>query len=87
MSTWPKERLDRLQRFAADPDVSTIAVTPQEVLDAFHEGEIAFARKVLAVSSGVHKVRGFTRAKRLKLITNKCMEIIPDALGIDEEAV
>lgn len=50
------------------------------------EAEIALARKVLAVSSGVHKVRGATQKKRLQLLTNKMMEIIPDSgFGIVEE--
>lgn len=48
------------------------------------EGEIALARKVLAVSGGHNKLKGFTQAKRLKLLTDKMNEIIPDIFGIEE---
>jgi hypothetical protein len=52
---------------------------------AFREGETAFARKVLAVAGGLHKIKGFTQAKRLQLLTDKCMEIIPPSgLLVDE---
>lgn len=49
--------------------------------------EVALARKVLAVSGGHHKIRGFTQAKRLKLLTDKMKEIIgDDVFGIVEES-
>lgn len=57
-----------------------------ERANAALEGRIELARKVLAVSSGVHKLKGFTQAKRLKLLTDRMMEIIPDnGFGIVEE--
>lgn len=47
--------------------------------------EVALARKILAISGGHHKARGFTQAKRLKLLTDKMNEIIPDEVGIVED--
>lgn len=54
------------------------------ILEMRREGEVAFARKVLGVSSMVNKRKGVTQSMRLKLITEKCMETIPDSLGIPE---
>ena len=53
---------------------------------AANGAEIALARKVLGVSSMVHKRRGGTQAMRLKLLTDEMMKIIPDTFGIVEEA-
>lgn len=49
------------------------------------DAEIAIARKVLAVSGGHVKVRGFTQAKRLWLLTDEMKKIIPDTLGVIED--
>ncbi len=49
------------------------------------EGEIALARKVLAVSSGVRKQKGFTQSKRLQLLTSEMNKIIPSSLGFELE--
>ena len=48
------------------------------------KAEIALARKVLAVSGGHYKIKGFTQTKRLRLITDKMLEIIPDEFNIVE---
>lgn len=62
------------------------AFLEQLIADKERAAEVALARKVLAVSGGLHKIRGFTQAKRLKLLTDKMNEIIPDDFGIIEEA-
>lgn len=73
-----KESVDEIMQLLASQ-----AAAAQE--RTAREAEIALARKVLAVSSGVVKHRGYTQAKRLKLLTHKMNEIIPDELGITIE--
>lgn len=49
------------------------------------EAEIALARKVLGVSSLVHKQRGVTQSMRLKHLTKEMLRIIPDSGFITTE--
>jgi len=49
------------------------------------EAEIALARKVLGVSSMVHKQKGITQSMRLKHLTKEMLKIIPDTFGLIED--
>jgi len=49
------------------------------------EAEIALARKVLGVSSMVHKQKGVTQSMRLKHLTKEMLKIIPDTFGVIED--
>lgn len=78
------DELKRKARIIAIDDIT--ALLEETDRKAREEAEIALARKVLAVSGGHNKLKGFTQAKRLKLLTDKMNEIIPDVFGIVEES-
>ncbi len=61
----------------------------REIALAVKEGEIALARKVLAVARNNNPMRprGMTMKKRLELLTEKMGEIIPDPFTIETEAL
>ncbi len=80
------ELLTKLNEFVQDEDMPKVERLLADHLQAVErKAEIALARKVIAVSGGHHKIKGFTQAKRLKLLTDKMNEIIPDEFGIVEE--
>jgi len=55
------------------------------VAEARREAEIALARKVIGVSNYGIKRRGVTMKKRLDVLNEQMMKIIPDSFGISTE--
>ena len=73
------------QHFEMTPECYEERVSQAEAVGK--AAEVILARRVLAVSSGVYRIKGLTQGKRLKLLTEKMLEVIPDSgLGVEEVA-